>query len=210
MRDSPSLRYSRAADRPIYFSADFDATPADQIPIDQFLRGAASVIGAANVGIYGGYWPVRRALDNGTALWAWQTGAWSGNNVDPRRAMHQRIGTVYVNGVACDVNEAFPADFGQWDYEPTEEEPDVTPDQDAILRDIQVQLRGPGLDGWPQLGAAPNGKNRTLVDGLAAALERIDALEDELAKLTDENSGGHWWPWSVIKPMVPASLLRIF
>ncbi len=197
-------------DRPIYFSADFDATAADQIPIDDFLRGAASVIGAANVGIYGGYWPLRRALDNGTATCAWQTDAWSGSNVESRRAIHQRIGTVYVNGVACDVNEAFPTDFGQWDYVETEEEPDVTPDQDAILRDIQVQLRGPGLAGWPQLGTDPNGTNRTLVDGLAAALERIDALEEEVAKLSDENSGGHWWPWSVIKSLVPASVLRVF
>src|SRR6478735_6318284 len=100
------------ADRPIYFSADFDATPADQLPIDAYLRGAATVLGAENVGIYGGYWPVSHALDNGTAAWVWQTDAWSGTNVETRRNLHQTRRQVVVGGVRCDVNEAITVDFG--------------------------------------------------------------------------------------------------
>ena len=186
-------------DRPIYFSVDFDATPADQVPIDDYLRGAASILGAHNVGIYGGYWPIHRALDNKTAAWTWQTDAWSGGNVEFRRNLHQLVRQVVVGGVACDVNEAFTADFGQWDYYPTQEEPDVTPEQDAILRDIQTQLRGPNLGGWPQLG------NRTLVDGLAAALARIDELEKEVEKLNGELHDRPWWQWpiSFIESIVP-------
>jgi hypothetical protein len=186
-------------DRPIYFSVDFDATPAEQVPIDDFLRGAASVLGAQNVGIYGGYWPIHRALDNKTAAWTWQTDAWSGGNVEFRRNLHQFVRQVVVGGVSCDVNEAFTADFGQWDYYPTQEEPDVTPEQDAILRDIQTQLRGPNLGGWPQLG------NRTLVDGLAAALARIDELEKEVEKLNSNLHDRPWWQWplSVIEAIVP-------
>lgn len=99
--------------RPVYFSADWDATPWEQTLIDGYLRGAASVMGIERIGIYGGYWPVKRALDNGTAKWAWQTGAWSGGNIDPRVHIYQRIGFVTVNGVACDVNEARKNDFGQ-------------------------------------------------------------------------------------------------
>lgn len=171
-------------DRPIYFSADFDATLAQQVPIDEYLRGAAAVLGVANVGIYGGYWPVHRALDNGTAVWSWQTDAWSGGNVETRRNLHQFVGTVRVGGVDCDENEALTEDFGQWDYEGD----DVTPEQDAVLRDIQVQLRGPNLEGWPQLGMGANGQNRTLVDGLAAALTRIEELEAEVEKLS-----APWW-----------------
>lgn len=100
--------------RPIYFSADWDATPSDQAAIDDYLKGAASVLGINRVGIYGGYWPVKRALDNGTAKWAWQTGAWSGSNVDPRIHIYQRIGFATVGGVQCDVNEARKEDFGQY------------------------------------------------------------------------------------------------
>ncbi|MQY30652.1 glycoside hydrolase domain-containing protein [Nocardia aurantia] len=109
-----ALACGGSAERPIYFSADFDATPAQQIPIDDYLRGAGSVLHPSNVGIYGGYWPVSRALDHGTARWAWQTGAWSGGNTDSRINLYQRIGFVRVGGVQCDVNEARTDDFGQW------------------------------------------------------------------------------------------------
>jgi hypothetical protein len=101
-------------DRPIYFSADWDSTAQQQAAIDDYLRGAAWVLGVENVGIYGGYWSVSRALDNGTAKWAWQTDAWSGGNLDPRINLHQRIGFVWVGGVECDQNEALTTDYGQW------------------------------------------------------------------------------------------------
>jgi hypothetical protein len=101
-------------DRPIYFSADWDASPAQQTAIDAYLDGAASKLGGpARVGVYGGYWVVKRCLDNGKARWGWQTGAWSGGNVDPRIHLYQRIGYVDVNRVQCDVNEARQLDFGQ-------------------------------------------------------------------------------------------------
>jgi hypothetical protein len=100
-------------DRPVYFSADWDASPSDQAVIDEYLRGAASVIGADRVGVYGSYYVVKRALDNGTAKWAWQTGAWSGGQIEPRAHIYQRIGAVIVGGVECDVNEAKLLDFGQ-------------------------------------------------------------------------------------------------
>ncbi|MGW2659537.1 DUF1906 domain-containing protein [Nocardia tengchongensis] len=197
------LRCGGRADRPIYFSADFDATPQQQVPIDAYLDGAASVIGRSNVGIYGGYWPVSRALDGGTATWAWQTVAWSGGRVDPRIAIYQNGEQVTIDGVECDVNQTDRMDFGQWDVET--EEPDLTPEQDAALRDIQIQLRGPGLNGWPQLGTDAQGRNRTVVDGLAAALARIDELRTEISDLEattaelkaelDRVSGKQHWPF---------------
>lgn len=113
------------ATRPIYFSADFDATPDDQVAIDAYLIAAAGVIGAARVGVYGGYWTVQRCLDNRTARWAWQTGAWSPSvpatdrpdrhQIDPRAHIYQRVNsTAVVGGVQCDINEALQADFGQY------------------------------------------------------------------------------------------------
>lgn len=176
-------------DRPIYFSADWDTTEADQDGIHAYLDGAASVIGRENVGIYGGYWSVSRALDAGKAAWAWQTLAWSGSNLDPRRKLHQRIHQVEVGGVWCDENEALTEDFGQWDYVRSEEQQDMDPELVALLRDIQEQLRGPGLAGWPQLGANDRGQNLTLVDGLAEALARVARIEarlDDLLELIGE------------------------
>lgn len=215
------LRCGGRPDRPIYFSADFDVTPQDQQRINAYLDGAATVLGRANVGIYGGYWSVSRALDAGSASWAWQTDAWSGGMVEPRRSIHQTLRQQLVGGVVCDVNEAETTDFGQWDFF-VQEDADVTPEQEALLRDIQVQLRGPGLAGWPQLGDG-GGPGRTLVDGVAAALARIGQLEGEVGELRTEISeleattaelaeqvrrlaGRHWpWPLSLIEG--PAALV---
>ncbi|WP_067533457.1 DUF1906 domain-containing protein [Nocardia crassostreae] len=207
------LRCGGRTDRPIYFSADFDATPGQQEPINAYLDGAATVIGRANVGIYGEYWPLSRALDAGTAVWGWQTVAWSGTNRDPRLHILQTTRQVMVDGVVCDVNESDRIDFGQWDFQ--SEEQDMTPEQEEILRDVQIQLRGPGLAGWPQLGQDAEGRNRTVVDGLAAALAKIDELRAEISELeatTAELSAevarlsGHRWPWPFSLIEGPATL----
>ncbi|WP_280336592.1 glycoside hydrolase domain-containing protein [Nocardia wallacei] len=134
------LRCGGDAGRPIYFSADWDARPDQQDAIDAYLRGAATVVGAAAVGVYGGYWVVRRCLDNGTARWAWQCDAWSGGNVDPRAQLRQlnRAGFAYVDGVQCDINEATTPDYGQWSA--TGEDTDMTPEQDAMLRTVYEEL----------------------------------------------------------------------
>lgn len=100
-------------DRPIYFAVDFDATPGQQDQINAYLDGAASVIGRARVGIYGGYYPVKRALDAKAATWAWQTIAWSGGQWDARAHIRQGAQTT-IGGVGCDLNTAQVADYGQW------------------------------------------------------------------------------------------------
>lgn len=110
------------AGQPIYFVVDFDIPDYDPSapgalgklgPVGAYFGGVLSVLPLEHVGVYGGYWAVKRVLDAGLAEWAWQTMAWSGGNVDPRIHLLQRVGTVYIGGVACDVNEQRQADFGQ-------------------------------------------------------------------------------------------------
>ncbi len=100
-------------DIPVYFACDFDATPQDQVAINAYLDGTASVIGLPRTGMYGGYWPLKRAFDAGKITWGCQTAAWSGGQWDPRAHIRQH-GTVIVGGASCDVDEAMFADFGQW------------------------------------------------------------------------------------------------
>lgn len=52
---------------------------------------------------------------------------------------------------------------------------------DAV-RDIRTQLRGPGNNGWPQLGQNVAGQNLTLVDGVAAARHDIANLTAKKGK----------------------------
>lgn len=99
--------------RPVYFSADWDVTPEQESAVTEYLKGAASVLGADAVGEYAGFYPVRIARDNAAARWTWQTSAWSGGQWDPRGTLRQ-TGSATVGGVQVDVNEAMVADFGQW------------------------------------------------------------------------------------------------
>ena len=46
----------------------------------------------------------------------------------------------------------------------------------AIVQDIQTQLRGPDLQGWPQLGQNADGQNLTLVDAVAALVAESNAV----------------------------------
>lgn len=47
----------------------------------------------------------------------------------------------------------------------------------AVVADIQTQLRGPNLSGWPQLGQNAQGEDLTEVDALAAIRTDIAKLQ---------------------------------
>lgn len=97
---------------PIYFAVDYDAPEGDQGAIDEYLRGCADVIGADRVGIYAGYWVVKRCFENKTATWLWQTYAWSGGNVHPENHLYQYRNGQELNG-AVDFNKALKDNYGQ-------------------------------------------------------------------------------------------------
>jgi len=99
---------------PIYFAADWDVTEGQQAAVDAYLDGAASVIGHARTGLYGGYWPVKRAFDHGKIAYGWQTYAWSGGHWDGRAQLRQTKNDVKVAGLSCDWDESTHSDFGQW------------------------------------------------------------------------------------------------
>ncbi|MEV4253116.1 DUF1906 domain-containing protein [Spirillospora sp. NPDC049652] len=102
------------ADRPIFFAVDFDASSGQQAAINAYLDGAASVIGRARVGLYGGYGPVKRAFDAKKIRWGWQTYAWSGGRWDKRAQLQQYSNDHVVNGVGVDYDRATVNDYGQW------------------------------------------------------------------------------------------------
>jgi hypothetical protein len=113
-------RQARACGMPgafIYFAADFDATPAQQAAINDYLDGAASVISRARTGLYGGFWPCSRARAAGKASKFWGTVAWSGNNwaACGWKPDVMQGAQVSVDGVSVDLDTAAASgDFGQW------------------------------------------------------------------------------------------------
>ena len=125
--DSQAAAYGMPAGRPIYFAVDFDAGSGDQGAINSYLDGAASVLGHGRVGIYGGYYPVKRALDGGHATWGWQTYAWSGGQWDPRAQLQQYSNDHIIDGVGLDYDRATKDDYGQWrvGVSPVQEDDDM-------------------------------------------------------------------------------------
>ncbi len=99
-------------DRPIYFAIDFDSTPEQQIQIDEYLLGCASIIGENRTGVYGSFYVIERCHANNTASWFWQTLAWSGGQISSHCHIYQN-GQGDFNGGA-DVDEAKQEDWGGW------------------------------------------------------------------------------------------------
>lgn len=100
--------------RPIYLSVDFNCTASQWAAVADALRGAASEIGPAMVGVYGHYNAVRWARRDGVAAWFWQTYAWSGGNWAAGNHLEQYHNGVVIDGADCDLNRATPGDYGQW------------------------------------------------------------------------------------------------
>lgn len=122
-------------DRPIYLSVDFDVQSGQWGSVAGALRGAASVLGAGRVGVYGGRRAIEWARRDGVARWFWQTYAWSSGVWVPGNHIEQYRNGVYLAGATLDLNRAHPSDFGQWMIGD-----DMTPEQDQILRGIAQVL----------------------------------------------------------------------
>lgn len=98
----------------IYFAVDFDASDAERLKVNEYLRGAGAILGLHRVGVYGGLRVVRDALDARVAVYAWQTYAWSGGVWDLRACLHQYSNGHRIDGVSVDYDQATAPDFGQW------------------------------------------------------------------------------------------------
>jgi hypothetical protein len=114
-----ALTYARSIgfpdSRPLYFAVDFQPTTVELVFVDAYLKGVASVIGLARVGVYGSYAVVEHCHAIGTARWFWQTYAWSGGKVSAHTHFLQYLNGQTVAGASVDLNENRQFDFGAWD-----------------------------------------------------------------------------------------------
>jgi hypothetical protein len=164
---------------PIYFACDFDASASQQAAINAYLKGAASVIGLARVGLYGGYWPLDRARAAGLATYFWGTYAWSGSNWGScgwKPHIMQAIPTINIGGVTVDSDTSNFDDFGQW---PRKAEPDM-PLTSTDIAAIVNAIRFLRLDGQPT-GPTISGVLMR-ADAALPALKAQIAADDAAAK----------------------------
>lgn len=167
-------------DRPIYFAVDFDASSGQQKTINAYLDGCAVVLGRDRVGMYGGYWPIKRAFDANKMKWGWQTYAWSGGRWDLRAHIQQYKNEVRINGVDCDLDRAIKEDYGQWKVGVSPKEDDVTSD------DIKKIVRAILDAGYNARGDKVREALQSSKDNTEKLLTRVAALEAKVAALEKE------------------------
>jgi hypothetical protein len=148
----------------VYFALDFDIpdyAPASSDPRAKLGPAAAYFDGIHStnphytVGVYGGYYAVKRVLDARLAAMGWQTIAWSGGQRDPRAVLYQ-TGATTLGGADVNVHEGTAADFGQWPRPATPAHP-ATPKGSTLK--ISTPPPGDYKDGTTvvTLGIGPDG-----------------------------------------------------
>jgi len=99
----------------VYFACDTNTQ--NHTAVEAYLKGAAEVLGASRVGIYGSYDVCAHALANHSAAKAWQTLAWSSGKRLATAALYQQNGAKPYNlGIDYDWNIVQSVDVGQWGY----------------------------------------------------------------------------------------------
>lgn len=102
------------ADRPVYFSVDFDVQDHYLDTIHDYFRGIATVLKPWQVGIYGGKRVVDFMATSGLCNWLWQTYAWSGGLWHDGTDIEQYSNGHAVDGGTVDLDRAIDGDFGGW------------------------------------------------------------------------------------------------
>ena len=118
---------------PIFFTIDEDINRnAWNTVALQWFRGINAVLGVQRTGVYGGIDVCQWAAADGVIgnsstpghRWAWQTRAWSGNQIHPAAVLYQRVVSTasnpgpLVGGLEVDVNDVLAPDCGQWNLHP--------------------------------------------------------------------------------------------
>ena len=131
-----------AAGQPIYFATDWDVTTGEYAAVDAYLAGAASVIGAGRVGLYGHADLMDHARTGGHAAWLWQTYAWSGGRVADGIHLLQYSNGQNVSG-SVDLCRSYQNDYGQGGASTASLAPTAlpTPDAPLTLGDTMIRIQ---------------------------------------------------------------------
>jgi len=166
--------------RPIYLAIDQDVVTAGEFAtVIEYLRGANGPLGGPGVtGVYGETDVINTARVAGVATWYWDTTAWSHGIAASGIHLFQRVGTVKVGGVDCDVNDIHLPDWGQHNAKVTDME--LT----DLIDNPRWQADGKG-SGEPKYSVADYLRytNVKVDDVLTAVADFRKATEDRLAAL---------------------------
>lgn len=171
------------ADRPIYFSVDFDVNASQWPAVAEALRGAASIIGLERVGIYGSYHACLWAKRDNVARWLWQTYAWSAGTWVTGLHIKQYRNGVNVAGASVDLDQALTVDYGQWGQQQLGD--DMSDQAESILASLANGSRTyVGSDG-KQHEFVPTTEIYRNIDFRAAVNAALGTLGQQLNQVQD-------------------------
>lgn len=107
---------------PVYFAHDIEPQPQHYAAIDACLKGAASVMGAERIGVYGGRYLIDHCRDADTAKWFCETEAWSyvNHQIVIAEGVHilqygttKDTGSISIGGTNVDLCRALKPIYGQ-------------------------------------------------------------------------------------------------
>jgi hypothetical protein len=118
----------------VWFACDTDTS--NYAAVNAWLKGAAQVLGANKVGIYGSGSVVTSALKSGYATKGWiaQSAGWFGHSLRPKGLVLMQGFMAYGSlGFDYDANEMLADDVGQWGFTSAIPAPIPTPTTETTL-----------------------------------------------------------------------------
>jgi len=194
----------------VYFACDFDIpdyapamadTPANAFlklgPVGLYFQAIKNLKYPYQVGVYGGYYAVKRVLDAGLATLGWQTVAWSGGQQDIRAVLYQVLALPPIVGADIDVRQhaSTQSNYGQWGKlavpsPPSPPSPPPIPRKEHTM--IILKVTAPTGAAWTgtrtYLYSGPPGAPQHIVSSadqgaLAAALPTITVTWNQFVEL---------------------------
>jgi hypothetical protein len=159
-----------------YFAVDFDVQPEQWPTVQQYLQGAASIVGIDHTGIYGGLNAVEWAHLDDLARWFFQTFAWSNGQWFNGNQLEQYRNDVSLVGGTVDLDRAPTPWYGGWNMSTQAQPPAAT---DQLVKDIHWSV---GRGAPTQPGHEPAGNEAITywcghtTDHLVALKTAVDAL----------------------------------
>jgi hypothetical protein len=173
------------ADTVVYLAVDYDTTVGPNVT--GYFQGAASVLGLARTGGYGGYKVIKALFDKKLATYGWQTYAWSGGKWDARAQIQQYSNNETVGGASVDYDRAMHANYGQWPAAGTPA-PAVKPWPGRLLKYTPGKPLMHGSDvTWTQQRLNAHG-SKLKVDGEYGKLTAADVKTFQKAKKLSADS----------------------
>lgn len=164
----------------IYAAVDFAPTSEQMPDVLAYLRSFARGCAPHPLGTYGGWATVDAVHRADLTRYLWQAGGWSTfrdpatgqmkYRLHPAAVLRQHAGTVTIDRVQCDRNDALAADYGGWALQMEDE---MTPDQEKKMDRLLALVEQHAADDATRYDALVHRAGHGELPDVLAGLEEV-------------------------------------